>query len=37
METDAQRKANLRTGWVLAALAALFGAGFVVRVVVFGG
>jgi hypothetical protein len=37
MATDAQRKANLRTGWVLAALAALFGAGFVVRIVVFGG
>jgi len=35
--TDAQRKANLRTGLVLAALAALFGVGFVLRIVVFGG
>jgi hypothetical protein len=37
MITDAQRKANLRTAWVLAALAALFAAGFVVRIVLFGG
>jgi hypothetical protein len=29
----AQRRANLRTGWLLAGLAALFAAGFVVRVV----
>ena len=35
--TDAQRKANLRTGWILAGLALLFGVGFVVRIVVFGG
>jgi hypothetical protein len=37
MNTDAQRKANLRTGWILAGLAALFGVGFVVRIMVFGG
>ena len=37
MTTDAQRKANLRTGLVLAGLAALFGMGFVVRIIVFGG
>ena len=36
MTTDAQRKANLRTAWVLAGLAALFAAGFVVRIVLFG-
>jgi hypothetical protein len=33
MPTDAQRRTNLRTAW---ALAVLFGAGFVVRVVLFG-
>jgi len=37
MVSDAQRKANLRTAWVLAGLAALFGLGFVVRIIVFGG
>ncbi len=37
MASDTQRKANLRTGWILAGLAALFGVGFVVRVIVFGG
>jgi hypothetical protein len=37
MVTDAQRKANLRTGWILAGLALLFGVGFVVRIIVFGG
>ncbi|HRH88868.1 MAG TPA: cytochrome oxidase small assembly protein [Rubrivivax sp.] len=37
MRSDAQRKANLRTAWALAGLAALFGVGFVVRIVVFGG
>ena len=37
MTTDLQRKANLRTGWMLAGLAALFGVGFVVRIIVFGG
>jgi hypothetical protein len=35
--TDAQRKANLRTALVLAALAVLFGVGFFVRIAVFGG
>ena len=37
MTTEAQRRANLRTAWILAALAALFGLGFVVRIVLFGG
>jgi hypothetical protein len=37
MTTEAQRKANLRTGWILAGLAALFALGFVVRIIVFGG
>ena len=37
MVTDAQRKANLRTGGSLAGLALLFGVGFVVRIIVFGG
>jgi hypothetical protein len=37
MTTDAQRKANLRTGWILAGLAALFALGFVVRIMVYGG
>ena len=37
MTTDAQRKANLRTAWILLALAAVFGFGFVVRIALFGG
>ena len=37
MITDAQRRANLRTAWILAALAAVFGLGFVLRIVLFGG
>jgi hypothetical protein len=37
MNADTQRKANLRTGWILAALAAVFGLGFVARIIVFGG
>jgi hypothetical protein len=37
MGTEAQRKANLRTGWILAAIAAVFGLGFVARITVFGG
>lgn len=37
MSSDAQRKANQRMGWALAGLAVLFGAGFVARIVVFGG
>ena len=37
MISEAQRKANLRTAWILAGLAALFGLGFVVRMIVFGG
>ena len=35
--TDAQRKSNLRTALVLAALAAVFGVGFFVRIAAFGG
>jgi hypothetical protein len=34
---DAQHKANMRMAWILAGLAALFGLGFVVRIVLFGG
>jgi hypothetical protein len=34
---DAQRKSNLRTGLIVAALAAVFGLGFVARILVFGG
>jgi hypothetical protein len=37
MVSDTQRKANLKTAWLLAALAALFGVGFFVRIVVLGG
>ena len=37
MITDAQRRANLRTAWILAALAAVFGLGFLLRIVLFGG
>lgn len=37
MASDTQRRANLRTAWILVALAALFGLGFVVRIVLFGG
>jgi len=36
MTSDAQRKANLRTALILAGLAALFGLGFFVRIVLFG-
>jgi hypothetical protein len=36
MHSQAQRKANLRMAWILAALAAAFGVGFFVRIVVFG-
>ena len=34
--TEQQRKANRRLGWMLAALALAFGAGFVVKIVLFG-
>jgi hypothetical protein len=37
MITEAQRKANLRTGWIVAGLAVAFALGFVVRIVVYGG
>ena len=36
MVSPLQRKANLRMAWILAALAAAFGVGFFVRIVVFG-
>ena len=35
--TEQQRKANRRLGWILAALAMAFGAGFVVKIVFIGG
>lgn len=37
MNATPQRKANLRLGWILAGVAALLLAGFVVRIVVLGG
>ncbi|MBS1179139.1 MAG: hypothetical protein H6R06_3551 [Proteobacteria bacterium] len=37
MSTESQRKANLRTAWILAAIAIVFGLGFVLRVAVLGG
>ncbi len=37
VQARGQARANARTGWVLAALAALFGFGFVARIVLFGG
>ena len=37
MSTKSQRKANLRTAWILAAIAIVFGLGFVLRVAVLGG
>jgi hypothetical protein len=37
MNTESQRKANLRTAWILAAIAIVFGLGFVLRVAVLGG
>jgi hypothetical protein len=36
MTSEQQRKANRRLGWMLAALAFAFGAGFVVKIVYFG-
>jgi len=36
MDSDAQRKANLRMGWILAAIALVFGLGFVARIVLLG-
>ena len=35
--TDEQRKANRRLGWMLAALALVFGAGFVIKIALIGG
>jgi hypothetical protein len=37
MHPEAQRRANARLGWILAGLALLFGAGFVARIMIFGG
>jgi hypothetical protein len=37
MANDAQRRANLRTAWALAALAALFALAFVAKVAWFSG
>ena len=37
MSSETQRKANLRTGLILAGIAVVFGLGFVLRIVVFGG
>jgi hypothetical protein len=37
MSNELQRKANLRTAWILAALAAVFGLGFFLRIALFGG
>jgi hypothetical protein len=37
MVSESQRKANRRTAWMLAGLAALFGVGFFLRIAVFGG
>jgi hypothetical protein len=36
MASPAQRKANRRLGWMLAALAVGFGGGFVIKIVFFG-
>jgi hypothetical protein len=36
MSSEAQRKANRRLGWMLAALAVAFGCGFVIKIVFFG-
>jgi hypothetical protein len=33
---DAQRRKNLRLAWILVTVAVAFGAGFVVKVVLFG-
>ncbi|MES2958524.1 MAG: cytochrome oxidase small assembly protein [Pseudomonadota bacterium] len=35
--TEQQRKANRRLGWMLAALAAAFAGGFVLKIVLIGG
>ncbi len=37
MTTETQRKANLRMAWILAAIAVVFGLGFVLRIAVLGG
>ena len=36
MNSDAQRKANARLAWTLAAIALVFGLGFVARIVLLG-
>ncbi len=35
--SESQRKANRRLGWMLAALAACFAGGFVIKILVTGG
>jgi hypothetical protein len=37
MRTEEQRRANLRLALILASLAALFCAGFVAKIALFGG
>jgi hypothetical protein len=37
MTTEQQRRANRRLGWMLAALAVAFAAGFVIKIVLIGG
>ena len=37
MTTEQQRKANMRLALILATLAAVLGAGFVAKIIVFGG
>jgi hypothetical protein len=37
MDSESQRKANLRMAWILAGVAVVFGLGFVLRIVVLGG
>jgi hypothetical protein len=36
MNADAKRRANVRMAWTLAAIAAVFGLGFVLRIVLLG-
>ncbi len=37
MHPETQRKANVRLAWILAAIALVFGLGFVARIVLLGG
>lgn len=36
-QTDLQRKANVRLGLILASMAAIFGLGFMAKIMFFGG